>query len=137
MWPNKANANDVCPLSCDVLYSVVFGALTVLASAIIIPLAGLGLVESENPPYWGAVGYTFVALSVGVWIFFKQYDSRDENIREFVEFPLLFGAVATALSYSFLLRRTDKTLSSLWQYAPQISVSPVVRGGSIWLKWSF
>ena len=67
----------------------------------------------------------------------NRYDSRDENIGGFVGFPLLFGAAATQLSYSLLPRGTDKTSSSLWQYAPQVSVLPVARGGSIRLNWFF
>ena len=137
IWPNKVNADDGCPLGCDVLYSVFVGAPTALTSTIFFPLVGRANFDGENPPYWRAAGYTLVASSVGVWIAFKRYDSRDENSREFVGFPLLFGAVATYLTYRYAPRGTDKTSSLLWQYAPKVSVSPVARGGSIRLNWSF
>ena len=137
-WPSRVNADHAgCPLGCDVLASIFIGAPAALTSTIVFPLVGLLIDDGENPPYLRAVAYTLAASSVGVLIAFKRYDSRYENTREFAGLPLLFGAVATFLTYRNAPRQTDKSLSTLWQYAPQVSVSPVARGGSIRLNWSF
>ena len=65
------------------------------------------------------------------------YKLYDDSPLGFIGYPLLFGAAATYLSYRNAPRQTDKSLSTLWQYVPQISVSLIARGGSLRLNWSF
>jgi len=137
-WPSKANA---CDPNCALFGAVILGAPTVLGSTIVFPLIGLAIDNGENPPYWRAVGYTFLASSAGVGLAAGLYDdsnsSAEGNLTKFVGIPFVFGAVATLLTYTNAPRGTDKTSSALWQYAPQVSVSPFARGGSIGLNWSF
>jgi len=136
--PNKAKA---CNGDCAGLALIILGIPTALTSTIIFPLTGLAFYGGENPPYWEAVGYTFLASTAGAGIAYLGYDDisafpGDPEVYIIV-LPLLFGAVATYLTYHNAPRQTDKSTRALWQYAPQVSVSPVTRGGSIRLNWSF
>ena len=132
-WPSWVKA---CNGGCDALATIAWGVIITLENTIIFPLVGRVLYDGENPPYWKAVGLTFLASSGGG--LFATSRAQDEfRVGEAIGFPLVFGAVATYLTYRNAARRTDKTSSALWQLAPQVSVSPVAHGGSIRLNWSF
>ena len=133
-WPSKANA---CDSGCDVFNMAILGGY-VLTSTIVIPLIGLASYKAygvENLPYWKAVGFTAVASAAGLGL---GYLRSDEIFRDEIFFYFTVpGAVATYLTFRYAPRPSEITSNSLWQYAPQVSVSPVARGGSIRLNWSF
>jgi len=138
-WPRNVNAGHNLPSDRDL--SLIFGTIITSGSAIIFPLVGLAFDDREHSPYWRAVGFTFVASESVVLIAAFSMDERGnsgtEILTNVIVLPAVFGAVATFLSYKYLPRQTDKSTSALWHYAPQVSVSPVGRGGSIRLNWTF
>ena len=99
-------------------------------------MVGRVLYDGENPPYWKAVGLTFLASSGG-GILATARAGDEFRVGEAIGFPLVFGAGATYLTFRYLSPQSDKSTSALWQYTPQISVLPVARGGSVMLNWSF
>ncbi len=126
------NAGHDLPTDRDL--SLIFGTIITSGSAIIFPLVGLALDGREHSPYWRTVGITFLAseavLLIGV-------NTLEDFTTRTAIFPVLTGLLATTLSYKYLPRRTAKSSTALWQYVPQVSVSPLDRGGSIKLNWSF
>ena len=136
--PIMANA---CNGDCSGFAVVFISIPTAVGSTIIFPLIGLVKDDRENSPYWKAVGYTFIASSAGVLLNFAIVDETSQGdvlvLAELIGIPLVFGAVATYRTYSYASRLSDKSSSTLWQYAPQVSVLPVARGGSVMLNWSF
>ena len=139
--PNQANAVDINDEDDDLILLLFIGTPATLASSLLFPLMGLAIDGRENRPYfWRVVGYTALASSVGAGLAYSRYGKDDDDyyyeepVDEFITFPLMFGAVGTVLTHILLSRRTDKTSSALLQFAPQVSVSPVGRGGSIRLN---
>ena len=115
------------------------GIPVTIGSTIIFPLIGRARYEGKNPPYWKAVGFTFLASTTGMGMVWWNADNGGEIGPHHYDilYPALFGAVATYFTYRLSSPKTDNTTSALWQYAPQVSVSPFARGGSITLNWFF
>ena len=137
--PSNANASDGDENYDEVLAALI-GVPVALTSSILFPLVGFAIDSREDRPYyWRVVGSSAFASIAGVGIVYARYDEddHDDDVREFIRYPLLFSAVTTVLTHILLTRPTDKTSSASWQYAPQVSVLPVARGGSLRLNWSF
>ena len=133
-WPSNANACD------DYIDAHVFltGAISTLGSTVIFPLVGLAMDNRENPPYWRAVGLTAAASSLGALLAFSTLEDSDCDVEfGYTGYPVVFGTVSTYLTYRYASRRTEKSSNALWQYAPQVSVSPIARGGSLRFNWNF
>ena len=140
-WPSNVNAGHDGIQETDRELSLIIGTIFASGSTIIFPLVRLASDDREHSPYWRAVGITFLASESVVLIGAVSLDERGNSLTElvtkFIVLPVVSGMVATFLSYKYLPRRSAKSSTVLWKYAPQVSVSPVARGGSIRLNWSF
>ena len=138
-WSNKANACHLNDIERDEFFAVMVGVPVALTSSFLFASIGFAIdIREDRPYYWRVAGYSAFASTAGVGITFARYDEDvyEDDFSEFIRYPLLFGAIATVLAHILLIRSTDKTSSALWQYAPQVSVSPLVRVGSLRLNWS-
>ena len=136
-WPSKANA-DHNDEKAAFLFAL-SGIPVTIGSTVIFPLIGRAAYDGENPPYWKAVGFTFLASTTGMGVVWWSADAGGGIGPHHYDilYPAVFGAVATFLTYSLSSSETNQASSVLLQYAPQVSVSPVARGGSVRLNWSF
>jgi len=139
--PSMVNA---CDPDCENNLPTRIGIPTIIGTTIIIPAIGRAFSDRENPPFNISARFTFLASSAGVLIADQLYfgdgssvEDFGEILVEFIVMPIVFGTVATYLTYRFTSRQTDKTSNALLQYVPQVSVSSLARGGSVRLDWSF
>ena len=126
-----------CNGSCDELALIILGAPAVLITTFGAPLIGRAIDKRENPPFWPAVGLTFLTSSAGAFIAYARYDDSSAALVEAVALPVLFGSATTVLVYILWPRSNDSASTEFNQTVPQIAVVPTKDGGFIGFSWQF
>lgn len=127
---------EACDPNCDFAIFAVIGTPVALGTIVVAPLVGLAIDRGGSSRYWQSLGYTALAVGIGWGIGVAVTLPTDDQVSEWgvlalTAVPLLFGSLATYLTYSLSSSRGLGTPQSSRGLRPTVWVVPSTRGGSL------
>ncbi len=131
--PQEAEA---CDPNCDLFVFAIIGTPVALGTIVVVPLVGLAIDQGPESLYLRSLIFTTLAAGIGWGIGVAVTSPTNDQVSEEVALaltalPLLFGSVATYLTYRFSSRPENGTPQASRGLQRAVWVVPTTRGVSL------
>ena len=132
--PQEAAACD--PVGDDFCIVAFIGTPVALGTILVAPLVGLAIDQGPGSLYFRSLGYTTLAAGIGWGIGMAVVSPEGEQVSEagawaLAALPLLFGSVATYLTYRLSSRPENGTPQASRGLLRAVWVVPTTQGVSL------